>query len=67
MMMDNSISRKVIPGNFTLRDCSDFTKILLNEISPAINSLLLLANFEVLHITAAFTKIWWMFFIYETT
>jgi len=58
-MMD--ISRKVNPGDFTIRDCSDFTKVLLNEILPARNSLLLLAVFEVLHITAILTKIWWMF------
>jgi len=61
MMMVNSISKKVNLGDFTLRDCCDFTKILLNEISPTKNSLLLLAVFEVLHITAMLTKIWWMF------
>jgi len=48
MMMDNSISKKVNPGDFTLRNCCDFTKILLNEIPPARNSLLLLAVFEEL-------------------
>jgi len=61
MMMDNSISKKVNPGDFTLRDYFDFTKVLLNEISAARISLLLLAVFKVLHITATLTKMWWMF------
>jgi len=61
MIIDDSISREVNTGDFTLRDFSYFTKILLNEISPARNSLLLLAVFEILHITAAFTKILCMF------
>jgi len=64
MMMDNSISRKVNPGDFTLRDCSDFTKILLNKISPARNSLLLLAVFEALHINATLTKIYMVDVLY---
>jgi len=47
----------VNPGDFTLRDCCDFTKILLNEILTERNSLLLLAVFEVLHIQGGVTNI----------